>query len=68
MNEWRADVQFWCWQGGTIKTSLNVPAQSFYQSRKTLLDLCDRAGISNVIFYCGESSFHDLDWGHWACR
>lgn len=41
-------------QGGTIKTSMNLPAQSFYQSRKTLLDLCDRAGIKQVIFYCGE--------------
>ncbi|PQE22987.1 hypothetical protein CJF32_00004384 [Rutstroemia sp. NJR-2017a WRK4] len=43
-------------QGGTIKTSLNLPAQSFYQSRKTLLELCDRAGITKVIFYCGSSS------------
>jgi len=42
-------------QGGTIKTSLNLPAQSFYQSRKTLLDLCDRASIKQVIFYCGKS-------------
>jgi arsenical-resistance protein 2 len=41
-------------QGGTIKTSLNLPAQSFYQSRKTLLELCSRAGITKVIFYCGE--------------
>ena len=42
-------------KGGTIITSLNIPAQSFYQSRKTLLDLCDRASIKQVIFYCGES-------------
>jgi arsenical-resistance protein 2 len=41
-------------QGGTIKTSINLPAQSFYQSRKTLLDLCDRADIKTVIFYCGK--------------
>jgi arsenical-resistance protein 2 len=41
-------------QGGTIKTSINLPAQSFYQSRKTLLDLCDRANIKTVIFYCGK--------------
>jgi len=40
-------------KGGTIRTSLNLPAQSFYQSRKTLLDLCDRSGIKKVIFYCG---------------
>lgn len=42
-------------KGGTIKTSLNLPAQSFYQSRKTLLDLCDRASIRHVIFYCGKA-------------
>jgi len=50
------DVRRNDWEGGTIKTSLNLPAQSFYQSRKTLLDLCDRAGIKQVIFYCGSSS------------
>jgi hypothetical protein len=42
-------------KGGAITTSLNLPAQSFYQSRKPLLDLCDRASIKQVIFYCGES-------------
>lgn len=50
------DVRRTDWEGGTIKTSLNLPAQSFYQSRKTLLDLCDRASINCVIFYCGSSS------------
>ncbi|KAM3086111.1 hypothetical protein ACMFMF_000066 [Clarireedia jacksonii] len=50
------DVRRDDWEGGTIKTSLNLPAQSFYQSRKTLLDLCSRAGITKVIFYCGSSS------------
>jgi 3-mercaptopyruvate sulfurtransferase SseA len=47
-------------QAGTIKTSLNLPAQSFYQARKTLLELCDRAGIKQVIFYCGEGVFFIL--------
>ncbi|TAQ90125.1 hypothetical protein B7494_g1528 [Chlorociboria aeruginascens] len=47
------DVRGADWEGGTIKTSLNLPAQSFYQTRKTLFDLCDRAGIKQVIFYCG---------------
>ncbi|KAL3423441.1 hypothetical protein PVAG01_05188 [Phlyctema vagabunda] len=49
------DVRRTDWEGGTIKTSLNLPAQSFYQSRKTLLDLCDRAGMKEVVFYCGSS-------------
>lgn len=47
-------------KGGTIITSLNLPAQSFYQSRKTLLDLCDRASIKQVIFYCGRPV--NLSW------
>lgn len=50
------DVRRTDWEGGTIKTSLNLPAQSFYQSRKTLLDLCDRAAVKKIIFYCGSSS------------
>ena len=50
------------WEGGTILSSLNLPAQSFYQSRKTLLDICERAGIKQVVFYCGE--LHTLSfWG-----
>ncbi|KAG9245719.1 Rhodanese-like domain-containing protein [Calycina marina] len=50
------DVRRIDWEGGTIIGSLNLPAQSFWQSRKMLLDLCDRAGIKQVIFYCGSSS------------
>ena len=64
------DVRRMDWEGGTILSSLNLPAQSFYQSRKTLLDLCERAGIKQVVFYCGK--FHgysfrgtlDLSRGH----
>ncbi|KAG9232431.1 Rhodanese-like domain-containing protein [Amylocarpus encephaloides] len=50
------DVRRTDWEGGTIRTSLNLAAQSFYQTRKTLLDLCDRANIKTVIFYCGASN------------
>jgi arsenical-resistance protein 2 len=48
------DVRRTDWEGGTIKTSLNLPAQSFYQTRKTLFDVLDRGGFKMVIFYCGE--------------
>jgi len=48
------DVRRTDWEGGTILSSLNLPAQSFYQSRKTLLDLCERAEIKQVVFYCGK--------------
>lgn len=50
------DVRRTDWEGGTIKTSLNLPAQSFYQMRKTLLDMLQRGGFKKVIFYCGELS------------
>ncbi|KAK5651640.1 hypothetical protein OQA88_11815 [Cercophora sp. LCS_1] len=42
--------------GGTVSSSLNMPAHSFYPTRKTLYDLCTRAGIKRVIFYCGQSN------------
>jgi hypothetical protein len=42
--------------GGTVYGSLNLPAHSFYSTRKTLYDLCKQAGIKKVIFYCGESA------------
>lgn len=41
--------------GGTLSSSVNLPAHSFYPTRKTLYDLCTRAGIKKVIFYCGMS-------------
>jgi arsenical-resistance protein 2 len=62
------DVRRTDWEGGTIKTSLNLPAQSFYQTRKTLLDLLDRGDFKKVIFYCGElnlkgvSGEEEADW------
>lgn len=43
--------------GGTVRGSMNLPAHSFYPTRKILYDLCNQAGIKRVIFYCGESAF-----------
>lgn len=40
-------------QGGTIRGSLNLPAQSLWQSLDTLYELCANAGVSLAIFYCG---------------
>ncbi|KAK5069362.1 hypothetical protein LTR51_008612 [Lithohypha guttulata] len=42
-------------KGGTVKGSLNLPAQSLYYSLPTLLNICQHAGIKSVIFYCGSS-------------
>ncbi|KAI9172172.1 rhodanese-like domain protein [Paramyrothecium foliicola] len=50
------DVRRNDWEGGTISSSLNLPAQSFYQIRPVLYQLCRQAGIKTIIFYCGSSS------------
>lgn len=48
------DVRRTDYEGGTIKGSLNLPAHSFYWNRAALYDLCTRAGIKDVAFYCGK--------------
>ncbi|KAF2736648.1 Rhodanese-like protein [Polyplosphaeria fusca] len=50
------DVRRTDFEGGTIKGSLNLPAHSFYLNRAVLHDLCTRAGVKQVAFYCGSSS------------
>lgn len=59
------DVRRTDWEGGAIKGSLNLAAQSFYQTRKPLLDLCDRAGIKQVIFYCRSSNGRGPRCANW---
>jgi len=42
--------------GGTIRTSVNLPAQSIYYSLSTLVDLVKATkSIKYVVFYCGSS-------------
>lgn len=40
-------------KGGTIRGSLNLPAQSLYETLPTLYTLCEAANIGIVIWYCG---------------
>jgi hypothetical protein len=50
------DVRRTDYEGGTIRGSLNMPAQSFPMNMATLYRLCAGDGlsvISRVIFYCG---------------
>jgi len=42
-------------EGGTIKGSINLPAQSLYPSLPTLYTLFSEAKIPYVIWYCGSS-------------
>ncbi|KAG9258135.1 Rhodanese-like domain-containing protein [Emericellopsis atlantica] len=50
------DVRRTDYEGGTIATSINLPAQSFYQTRPVTYQLCKQAGIKKIIFYCGSSN------------
>ena len=49
------DVRRTDWTGGTVESSINLPAHSFYPTRKIAYELCKQAGIKSVIFYCGQS-------------
>ncbi|KAL2863420.1 putative arsenate reductase (Arc2) [Aspergillus lucknowensis] len=42
-------------EGGTIRGSLNLPAQSLYPTLPTLFALVRSAGVKDVVFYCGSS-------------
>lgn len=50
------DVRRTDWEGGTVATSINLPAQTLYQTRPVIHQLCKQAGVETVIFYCGSSS------------
>ncbi|TDZ33093.1 hypothetical protein C8035_v006035 [Colletotrichum spinosum] len=39
------DVRRNDWEGGTIKSSINLPAQTLYQTRAVIHQLCQQAGI-----------------------
>ncbi|KIW14945.1 hypothetical protein PV08_07732 [Exophiala spinifera] len=41
-------------EGGTIRSSLNLPAQSLYHGIPTLYALATAASVPLVVFYCGS--------------
>ncbi|KYK57471.1 Rhodanese-like protein [Drechmeria coniospora] len=50
------DVRRTDWEGGTVTTSINLPAHTLYQTRPVVYQLCKQAGIKTIIFYCGSSN------------
>jgi arsenical-resistance protein 2 len=50
------DVRRTDFEGGTVTTSINLPAQSLYPTRKQVYDLAKQAGTKKLIFYCGSSN------------
>ncbi|EGX46912.1 hypothetical protein AOL_s00097g338 [Orbilia oligospora ATCC 24927] len=43
------------YEGGTIRGSINLPAQSLYPTIPTLYDLFKAGSVKQVIWYCGSS-------------
>ncbi|KAK4151152.1 Rhodanese-like domain-containing protein [Chaetomidium leptoderma] len=43
-------------EGGTIRGSINLPAQSLPLTLPTVYAVCKAAGARKVIFYCGSSA------------
>lgn len=50
------DVRRTDYEGGTIRGSLNVPAQGFWWNKGMLYELAYKAGMEWVVFYCGSSN------------
>lgn len=48
------DVRRTDWEGGTIASSINLPAHTLFQTRPIIYQLCKQAGVEQVIFYCGS--------------
>jgi arsenical-resistance protein 2 len=48
------------YKGGTIKTSINLPAQTLYPNIPALYEIFKSAGVKQVLWYCGMSQ-----WGRW---
>ncbi|RMJ24882.1 RHOD [Aspergillus sp. HF37] len=42
-------------EGGTIRGSLNLPAQSLYPTIPTLYSLLSNGKVKHVVWYCGSS-------------
>ncbi|KAK0387781.1 hypothetical protein NLU13_4026 [Sarocladium strictum] len=48
------DVRRNDFEGGTIRGSVNFPAQTLYPTRPAIFQMVKAAGIKQVIFYCGS--------------
>ncbi|OQE25153.1 hypothetical protein PENSTE_c006G01740 [Penicillium steckii] len=48
------DVRRDDFKGGTVRGSLNLPAQSFYTTLSTVYTLVLNSGVKDVVFYCGS--------------
>lgn len=51
--------------GGTIRGSINLPAQSLYPTLPALYTLFSKADVKSVIWYCGSSRHRGLRAAAW---
>jgi hypothetical protein len=54
--DWQVQSRGTDYQGGTIHSSINLPAQSLYHTIPSLYGIFKAAGVGTVIWYCGRSS------------
>ncbi|KAK5070238.1 hypothetical protein LTS08_007912 [Lithohypha guttulata] len=52
-------------EGGSVRGSLNLPAQSLFSSLPTVLNICQGAKIPLVIWYCGSSQGRGTRAANW---
>ncbi|KAL4892741.1 Rhodanese-like domain-containing protein [Aspergillus ambiguus] len=52
-------------EGGTIRGSLNLPAQSLYPSLPTVYSLLSAGGVKHILWYCGSSSGRGTRAANW---
>ena len=57
------DVRRTDFEGGTVATSVNFPAQSLYHTRRAVWDVCRAGGVRKVVFFCGEWRREDSSRG-----
>ncbi|ANB15271.1 hypothetical protein AWJ20_2897 [Sugiyamaella lignohabitans] len=56
------DVRRDDFKGGKIKTALNLPAQSFYNSVDSVYDLAEKSGKEAIYVHCNRSSVGSRGW------
>lgn len=44
------------YEGGTIRGSINLPAQSLYPTMPYLFNIFSAAGVKKIMWYCGKYS------------
>ncbi|OJJ67597.1 hypothetical protein ASPBRDRAFT_58702 [Aspergillus brasiliensis CBS 101740] len=52
-------------EGGTIRGSINLPAQSLYPAIPTLYSLLSQSPVKEVVWYCGSSRGRGVRAASW---